>query len=51
MNDHAARMDYLFRIPADLIQYILRVTFQYHNENTPIQIYWKFDHQKMKSFR
>ena len=23
----------------------------YHYENTPIQLYWKFYHQKMKNFR
>ena len=23
----------------------------FHNENTPIQIYWKFHHQKLKVFR
>ena len=23
----------------------------FHNENTPIQIYWKFHHQKLKIFR
>ena len=23
----------------------------FHHENTPIQIYWKFHHQKMKIFR
>ena len=24
--------------------------FQFHHENTPIQIYWNFYHQKMKIF-
>ena len=27
------------------------ILFPIHYENTPIQIYWKFYHQKMKIFR
>ena len=47
----------IYRIHRELIKRSVIMSFhgpspqQYHNEYTPIQIYWKFYHQKMKIFR
>ena len=38
--------------PPNLLDFYYRKRMtEWHYENTPIQIYWKFHHQKAKSFQ
>ena len=48
LNNKPKGICYTGSIPFQLARKKVQV---YHYENTPIQIKWKFSHQKMKNFR